>query len=92
MNVQRDDVAMLVHPRYPENKDRICDVIRRIPSLPGEEPGVWWLCEFRGPVRTDYGYRTSAAIRDWRLHRLAGPALMTESVVEPVEALVASIA
>lgn len=78
MNVAPNDLAMLVHPLFPENQDKICTVVSRLENI-GCRVGddVWWLCTFPTPVKTEgfgqYGLINFATIQDWRLRRIAGP-------------------
>jgi hypothetical protein len=72
MNVQPNDLAILMYPRHPENKGRICTIERQLPPAEGEEDGVWWMCIFTRPVKTDQGLIGYSTIPDWRLRRITG--------------------
>ena len=96
MNVNVNDLAILVHPVYPENQDKICTVAQRLPNVGTREgDGIWWLCLFPTKIKTDgyeeYGLLPFATIEDWRLRRIAGPGVpmgeesITEATNEPVE-------
>lgn len=83
-NVEPNDLAVLVHPKFLENRDRICTVIEA--WYPKPELGLpncqWWLCEFKDPVKIviegndvefagTEGYYTFATLRDSQLRRIA---------------------
>lgn len=77
MNVNVGDLAILVHPKYPENKDRICTIIERLENVGVRKEGIWWLCNFPSGVKTElfdkYGMVPCSATEDWRLRKITGP-------------------
>lgn len=82
-NVEPKDLAVLVKPKFPENQDRICVVVQRIPVTEFFPTGVWWFCQFPTPVKTDkyeeYGLIPFATIEDSCLRRIAGPSVLEAS-------------
>lgn len=79
MNVAIGDLARLVKPTFPENLERICTVIKRIPRTKVFPAGVWWFCEFPSPVKTTAGYLCFASIEDSCLRRITGPSVVTDT-------------
>lgn len=81
MNVGVGDIAMLVHPVYKENQDKICEVIKQIPT---EDGRVVWFCQYRERIRTSafetHGLVDISTSDDWRLMRIAGPSVEIEKV------------
>ncbi len=84
MKVKPNDLAMLVHPVYPENKGRICKVIKSLPPLPGGSGLPTWLCEYPNLIMTSAGLLNVSTTEDWRLIKIAGPDIDT-GIVESNE-------
>lgn len=90
-NVAPEDIAILVHPVFLENQDKICKVMSQLPNTELFPTGIWWYCEFPTNIRTtgfaQYGLMPCATIEDWRLRRIAGPSVpmgLTEALEAPV--------
>ncbi len=75
MNVQPNDLAMLIHPVFPENKGRICTVLKSCnPNInPGGGGLPTWICEYPTEVMTSEGPLKISTTEDWRLMKIAGP-------------------
>lgn len=74
MNVAPRDLAILIHPTYPENQDRVCTIRQAIQNIGCfEDKGPVWFCDFPTPVRTSEGILSFASIYDHQLRRIAGP-------------------
>jgi len=86
--VKPNDLAMLVHPLFPENMGRICTVEYQLPNVEVfKDKGVVWYCTFPSDIKTSAGILPCATIQDWRLLKIAGPDIdisVTEASDEPV--------